>query len=274
MSIWQLTDRGAVDTVRSVQKDGLNVLYPHNSGGDAYANFNFMQRAGKAQSVRFARASFPWLAWLLPALIINMTFGQELLMTVTDKKIAELSKAFGPIAQQRLTAWRALMTSPENLGLPERKKLELVNDFMNQTPFVSDLEQWGKEDYWALPVEFLSTNGGDGEDFAMAKYFTLRALGVPDGKLQITYVKETKVHKQAHMVLAYFETPDAEPLVLDNFDKALQSASARTDLLPVYGFNGSSLWQAKERQGRGQPDGSSDTIPQWKDVKRRMKAAT
>ena len=195
-------------------------------------------------------------------------------MTVTEKKIAELTQAFGPIAKQRLTAWRALMTSPENLGFPEQKKLELVNDFMNQTPFVSDLEQWGREDYWALPVEFLSTNGGDGEDFAMAKYFTLLALGMSDEKLQLFFVKEIKVYNKAHMVLAYFATPDAEPLILDNFDKTVQPASKRTDLVPVYSFNGSGLWQAKEQQGRGRPDGSSDSIGQWKDIKRRMKAAT
>jgi predicted transglutaminase-like cysteine proteinase len=224
--------------------------------------------------VKFARASFLWAAWLLPTFFMAFGFCQEVLMTVTDKKIAELSKIFGPIAQQRLTAWRTIMTNTENLSLPDRKKLELVNDFMNQTPFISDLEQWGKQDYWALPVEFLSTNGGDGEDFAIAKYFTLRALGVPDEKLQMMYVKETKLHKQAHMVLAYYEGPDADALILDNFENNLQQASARPDLVPVYGFNGTGLWQAKERQGRGQPDGDADTIPQWKDIKRRMKAAT
>ena len=221
-----------------------------------------------------ARTSFFGLAWLWPAFFTAFAFSQEVLLTVSDKKIAELSKTFGPIAQQRLTAWRSIMTSPENLALPERIKLEVVNDFMNQTPFVSDLEQWGREDYWALPVEFLSTNGGDGEDFAIAKYFTLRELGVPDDKLQIIYVKETKVSKQAHTVLAYYENADAEPLILDNFEKVLQPASARPDLVPVYSFNGTGLWQAKERQGRGQADGNADSLPQWKDIKRRMKAAT
>lgn len=242
----QLTAWWGRDTLGSMQKGLLKFLYP----------------------------SFFWLAWLWPTFFIAFAFSQEVLMTVSEKKITELSQIFGPIARQRLTAWRTMMTSPENLSLSDRKKLEVVNDFMNQTPFVSDLEQWGKEDYWALPVEFLSTNGGDGEDFAIAKYFTLRALGVPDEKLQITYVKETKVYKQAHMVLAYYENPDAEPLILDNFEKVLQPASARPDLVPVYSFNGTSLWQAKERQGRGQPDGSADSIPQWKDIKRRMKAAT
>jgi len=224
----------------------------------------------------FARASFIRVTCLVPVLLIALAYGQnhEVLLTVTDKKIAELAKVFGPTAQQRLTAWRTLMTSAENLALPERKKLDVANDFMNQTPYISDLEQWGKPDYWALPVEFLSTHGGDGEDFAIAKYFTLRVLGVADEKLQIIYVKENKHLKQAHTVLAYYETPSAEPLILDNFEKEVQPASARPDLVPVYGFNSCGLWQAKERQTRGQPDSDADSLPQWKDIKRRMKAAT
>ena len=155
----------------------------------------------------------------------------------------------------------------------ERQKLELVNDFMNRTPFKTDQEHWGKEDYWAMPIEFLLTNGGDCEDFAIAKYFTLRALGVPEEKLQITYVKEVNLFNEAHMVLAYFPSPDAEPLILDNVNKSIQPASIRTDLAPVYSFNGSGLWLAKAQSGRGEAEGSSNRIVYWKELQARMKRA-
>lgn len=219
-----------------------------------------------------SRASIPWLAWFLPALLIAFAFAQEVVV-ITDAQIAKLAETFGPVARERLTSWRVLMNNPKNRALNERQKLELVNDFMNRTTFKSDREHWGKEDYWATPVEFLSTNGGDCEDFSIAKYFTLRAIGVPDDKLQITYVKEIKVYNEAHMVLAYFATADAEPLILDNINKAIQPASSRTDLIPVYSFNGSGLWLAKEQTGRGQSVGSSDRIGHWKDLQARMKNA-
>ncbi len=218
------------------------------------------------------RASIPWLAWLLPALLIAFAFAQEVVV-ITDAQIAKLAESFGPVARERLTSWRTLMNNPKNRVLNDRQKLELVNDFMNRTTFKSDREHWGKEDYWATPVEFLSTNGGDCEDFSIAKYFTLRAIGVADDKLQITYVKEIKVYNEAHMVLAYFATADAEPLILDNINKAIQPASTRTDLIPVYSFNGSGLWLAKEQTGRGQSVGSSDRIGHWKDLQTRMKSA-
>lgn len=213
------------------------------------------------------------LAWLLSALMMTLAFAQEA-VTITDAQITKLAISFGPVAKERLTNWRAIMSNPKNRALPERQKLELVNDFMNQTPFKSDKEHWGKDDYWATPVEFLSTNGGDCEDFSIAKYFTLRALGVADDKLQITYVKEIKIYNEAHMVLAYFATPDAEPLILDNINKTIQPASNRSDLVPVYSFNGSGLWLAKQQQGRGQSAGSSDRIGHWKDLQNRMKGAT
>ncbi len=218
------------------------------------------------------RASIPWLTWLLPALLIAFAFAQEVVV-ITDAQIAKLAESFGPVARERLTSWRTLMNNPKNRVLNDRQKLELVNDFMNRTTFKSDREHWGKEDYWATPVEFLSTNGGDCEDFSIAKYFTLRAIGVADDKLQITYVKEIKVYNEAHMVLAYFATADAEPLILDNINKAIQPASTRTDLIPVYSFNGSGLWLAKEQTGRGQSVGSSDRIGHWKDLQTRMKSA-
>jgi len=213
--------------------------------------------------------------WALLALVtLSLAALAVELDTITDPQIGKLAQQFGPNAKTRLTDGRSLVTTAKNKALQqEREKLELVNDFMNRTPFVSDAQHWGKEDYWATPVEFLSTNGGDCEDFSIAKYFALRSLGVPDEKLRITYVKEIVVYNEAHMVLAYFPAPDAEPLVLDNINKTIRPASTRTDLVPVYSFNGTGLWLAKDQTGRGQSVGGSDRIGHWKDVQARLKAA-
>ena len=217
----------------------------------------------------------PPVRWALLALVtLSLAALAVELDTITDPQIGKLAQQFGPTAKGRLTDGRSLVTTPKNKALQaEREKLELVNDFMNRTPFVADTQHWGKEDYWATPVEFLSTNGGDCEDFSIAKYFALRSLGVPDEKLRITYVKEIVVYNEAHMVLAYFPAPDAEPLVLDNINKTIRPASTRTDLVPVYSFNGSGLWLAKDQTGRGQSVGGSDRIGHWRDVQARLKAA-
>ena len=74
--------------------------------------------------------------------------------------------------------------------------------------------------------------------------FTLRALGVPDDKLQITYVKEIKVFNEAHMVLAYYPSVGADPMILDNLDDRVRPASSRNDLVPVYSFNDDEIGRA------------------------------
>lgn len=218
------------------------------------------------------RVNAKWIRVFLLVASIAAALAAEIAV-ITDAQIAKLAQQFGPIAKERLTGWKDILENPKYKKLPEKEKLELVNNFMNKTPFISDLEHWGKEDYWATPIEFLSTNGGDCEDYSIAKYFTLRELGVPDDKMRITYVKELVQYNQPHMVLAYFPTPDAEPLVLDNINPRIQPASTRTDLLPVYSFNGSGLWLAKEQTGRAQQVGGSDRIGHWKDLQSRMRAA-
>lgn len=210
---------------------------------------------------------------LLVASVAALAAGLVDLVTITDERIVKLAQQFGPVARERLTGWKGVLTDPKNKRLPELKKLELVNDLLNQPRFLNDIEHWGKEDYWATPVEFLSTDGGDCEDFSIAKYFTLLALGVPDEKLRLIYVKELVIYKQAHMILAYLPAADADPLVLDNINKTIQPASTRTDLLPVYSFNGAGLWLAKEGTGRGQQVGGSDRIALWRDLQARMRAA-
>jgi predicted transglutaminase-like cysteine proteinase len=148
--------------------------------------------------------------------------------------------------------------------LDDMQKLAVTNEFFNRLTFVSDIDHWGKEDYWATPVQMLASNGGDCEDFSIAKYFTLRQMGIPAERMRLTYVKALELN-QAHMVLTYYSTPDADPLVLDNLVTDIRTSSSRTDLLPVYSFNGSGLWLVKAR-GMDQHVGDPNRLSRWKEV--------
>lgn len=176
-----------------------------------------------------------------------------------------LSNQYGAAARTRLLDWQNLLTQPPG---DVRSTLTTVNNFFNRIEFIPDDEHWAQNDYWATPVELLASNGGDCEDFSIAKYMTLIALGVPESQLRITYVKAVELN-QAHMVLTWYERPDAEPLVLDNLIAEIKPASQRTDLVPVYSFNGADLWLAKER-GSGQLVGRSERISPWRELLARM----
>ena len=131
-----------------------------------------------------------------------------------------------------------------------QKQLLEVNRFFNQFEYQEDHIHWGEQDYWATPSEFLGTQKGDCEDFVIAKYFALRALGVPDERLYLTYVKALK-QNVAHMVLSYFPTPTSIPQILDNYNPMILNASKRKDLLPVYSFNAKSLFLTNASAGLG-----------------------
>ena len=193
-------------------------------------------------------------------------------LTLTPRMLAAAEQKYGLRARQRLEAWQKLMASPRDRS--DGEKLRQVNDFFNQLPFISDQEHWRVNDYWATPTEMLATNGGDCEDFAIAKYFTLLALGVSLDKLKITYVKARNPNwtptSQAHMVLTYYADIRSVPLVLDNLIPEIKSAAQRGDLTPVYAFNGTGLWLAKERGLGKSVAGGSSNIGFWRELTSRM----
>lgn len=166
---------------------------------------------------------------------------------IDKQTILKVEKKYGPFAKNRVLALVKLMNSLKNA--PEEKKLLEVNKFFNRIMYQSDLKTWGVKDYWATRMEFLGKDKGDCEDYATAKYFTLKQLGVSESKMYLSYVKATK-QKIAHMVLTYFKTKKSMPLVLDNYNKKILPANQRPDLIPVYSFNGQALYLAKQ-QGLG-----------------------
>ncbi|WP_221933234.1 transglutaminase-like cysteine peptidase [Legionella israelensis] len=166
-------------------------------------------------------------------------------LIISPDKIAQMEKKYKGDVKRRFHAWSNLIKSHKKL--PIEKKLSSTNKFFNVFQFQSDAVYKGAGDYWKTPDEFIVDASGDCEDFSIAKYFTLLAMGVPMEKLRITYVKSLRLD-QAHMILAYYKTPDAEPLILDNLEPRILPASQRPDLIPVYSFNGDGLWLAKQRE--------------------------
>lgn len=180
-------------------------------------------------------------------------------------KAPEIQSFYGGRSGKRAAALNRLVASL--FYETEQNKLIKINDFFNMLTFVDDIELWGQKDYWATPNEFIGAGGGDCEDFTIAKYLTLRKLGVADEKLRLIYVKALELD-QFHMVLAYYETPSSVPVLLDNLDSEIKPATQRTDLLPIYSFNGKNLWLMK-RTGNGQIAGKASRLSSWNELRSR-----
>ena len=113
------------------------------------------------------------------------------------------------------------------------QRLRYVNTFWNRYPYITDIKNWGKDDYWAIPAEFIRKSG-DCEDYAIMKYYTLRELGQPSGTMRIVVVKDT-LRKLAHAVLAVEENGNV--YILDNVSNAIVSHDRLSHYLPAYSLN-------------------------------------
>lgn len=194
--------------------------------------------------------------------------GRAGLADLSDKWLASAELRWGRDAVPRLALWQRLLGDNKTArvnGRPDARALRQVNDFFNQVAFSSDINHWNREDYWATPSEMLASFGGDCEDYAIAKYLSLKEIGIPVAQLRMTYVRVVK-HNEPHMVLAYYPTPDADPLILDNLTGDIRPASQRTDLEPVYGFNEDDLWVAG---GAANPGGASH-VRLWRELLARL----
>lgn len=167
--------------------------------------------------------------------------------------VLEAAAARGPrVAEQAQALVQQIERSAAHEDL---QRLKDINDFFNRRlAFKDDAVTWGVPDYWASPLESLDKRAGDCEDYAIAKYFSLTAAGVPTARLRLVYVRARLAGQSlAHMVLAYYAQPGAEPMILDNLRPEVLPASQRADLTPVFSFNTEGLWQGTGQVTAGDP---------------------
>ena len=210
--------------------------------------------------------------WFMSICMLAFSVGFAVADVEMDRMLLQAGQRYGDTGTASVMAWRDLLTKAA--GQPDAAKLRQVNDFFNRRiRFGEDIDIWGKQDFWATPLEVLGRAQGDCEDFAIAKYATLKLLGIPAEKLRLTYVKiriggPQSTLVQAHMVLSYYPAPDDEPLVLDNLISDIRPASRRADLTTIFGFNAEGLWV-----GGATPRAASASqrLSKWQSVLARMR---
>lgn len=209
--------------------------------------------------------------WLLKVGLLGvlLALGIGFAATNFDKMISLAQQQFGAKAADTVTAWRKLVE--ESRDLSDQEKLNKVNTFFNRRIlYQTDMEIYKQEDYWASPLEFMGRGTGDCEDFAIAKYMTLLALGVKNENLRLAYVrfKSGNTAPIAHMVLGYYADPADEPVILDNMVTSIRPASMRTDLQPVFSFNSDGLWVGGATTSSADP---TTRLSRWRDVLDRLR---
>ncbi len=221
-------------------------------------------------SVHFSRYFFAILlsVLLLSAPLVSAVTNYR---HISDEALLGIKKKYGSRAKLRIQRWSERLNKfAANESMSDADKAKFANNYFNNVRWEWDIKHWGVEDYWATPIETLGTHAGDCEDFSIGKYFSLITMGVDTNKLRITYVKALEMNL-AHMVLAYYPTPNGEPLILDNINMTILPASQRKDLLPIYGFNGDGIWLAQSTKKLAAGPGIEKSLPSWGKLNKRMK---
>jgi predicted transglutaminase-like cysteine proteinase len=118
-------------------------------------------------------------------------------------------------------------------------QLVRVNQYINRYRYVSDQLNWGVSDYWATPEELFARNG-DCEDYAIAKFFSLKLLGWSDDELRIVALQDLQREKGHAVLIAYH---DGKTWLLDNQIGEVTAAATVTHYQPVYSVNESGWWR-------------------------------
>ena len=139
-------------------------------------------------------------------------------------------------SDQGISRWQSFLNSIKNL--PAREQIRRVNRYANKKRYIQDIDNYGQEDYWAIVKEFIQYNG-DCEDFAITKFFSLRALGFPPDRLRIVILQDTNLGV-AHAVLAV--ALNNSILIMDNQTEEVLSDREIVHYTPLYSVNEKQWW--------------------------------
>ena len=211
----------------------------------------------------YQAAALAFLAGTLPLVLAAADTGR-----MEDIARARYGEAVAAVVRD----WRSLIGDAD---ADESARLARVNTFFNRRlRFDDDSVVWKEPDYWATPLESLARGAGDCEDFAIAKYASLLVAGVPSERLRLIYVRARiggpqSTLSQAHMVVGYYPTPDAEPLILDNLVGEIRLAGRRPDLFPVFSVTSEGLWVQGATTSSADP---TARLSRWRSALQRMRS--
>ena len=138
--------------------------------------------------------------------------------------------------------WDALVAKVKSAGDP-MAQIKTANALMNdpkQHPYIEDINNWGKTEYWATAFQFLKKSG-DCEDYSIAKYMLLKAAGMPVENMRIVAVRIRSLGGIGHAILVVYQGNKA--LVLDNrVAPVMDEKLVRSEFQPAISVNEKSWW--------------------------------
>lgn len=137
----------------------------------------------------------------------------------------------------RLKAWAKMMSEAARHSAVAQ--LSFVSREINRIAvYESDAARFGMPDRWASPLTFL-TSSGDCEDYVIAKYWSLKMLGVAESAMRVVLVRD-RITRLDHAVLAV--RIGSERYILDNQTDRVAPDSAIDRYTALYSLASGGQW--------------------------------
>ncbi|MDA0785707.1 MAG: transglutaminase-like cysteine peptidase [Proteobacteria bacterium] len=118
------------------------------------------------------------------------------------------------------------------------ERMRMVNDFANRMPYIEDIDNYGLRDFWADTATFFK-NGGDCEDFAMAKFKLLEKIGFHPARMRIVLLLDQNRNRQ-HAVLTV--NTGGEAWMLDSLIRDVVPHQKAAHYRPTVSLSGPRLY--------------------------------
>ena len=142
----------------------------------------------------------------------------------------------------RLEDWQDFLQDIASASLPDQ--LYRLNRYVNQVRYRTDERNWQRADFWAVPEQFFD-RGGDCEDYVIAKYVALRALGIPADRLRVVVVYDRK-NREDHAILAV-SGPQGVQVLDNNRKRVIDWEESSRRYSPYYSLNEQAVWIHKSK---------------------------
>jgi len=163
-------------------------------------------------------------------------WGGALSRYFSERQLTDASCTSTLFNQCHLTEWKEFLTSLKGKG--KLSQVKAVNAYMNRQRYFTDPRNYGVKDYWATPGQFFERNG-DCEDYAIAKFMSLRALGFTNKEMRIVVLQDMNL-RVGHAILVV--NLNGQALVLDNQVRSVVRAETIRHYRPIYSINEHNWW--------------------------------
>jgi predicted transglutaminase-like cysteine proteinase len=153
-----------------------------------------------------------------------------------EAELAHRPCTAGRLGRCELQRWQAFLD--RLAGQPPEAQIVAVHAEMNRQAYILDPINWNLPDYWASPGQFLRRHG-DCEDYGIAKFMSLRALGFPPADMRIVVLNDLNLGVP-HAVMSLEH--GGRTLILDNQISRVVPDTVIRHYQPIYSVNETHWW--------------------------------